>query len=161
VGGKSGPNPTDRAKGGVKRSVLTEAAGIPVGIVVEGAKRPDMKLVADSLCSVPQSIEDKRLEHLVAGKQEQGLCLDAGYDYDEVREIAQAFGYTTHIRSRGEEKKAKEAGKKARRWVVERTHSWLNRYRRLLVRWEKKAHNYLALLHFACALITWNRGLFG
>jgi transposase len=119
-----------------------------------------MKLVTDTLASVPQSIEDKRLEHLRTG-EEQGLCMDAGYDYDEVREIAWEFGYTTHIRSRGEEKKACEAGKKARRWVVERTHSWLNRYRRLLIRWEKKAQNYLAMLHFACALITWNQCLFG
>ena len=87
--------------------------------------------------------------------------MDAGYDYDEVREIAWEFGYTTHIRKRGEEKKACEAGKKARRWVVERTHSWLNRYRRLLIRWEKKARNYLAMLHFACACLTWNRCLFG
>jgi putative transposase len=141
--------------------VLTEAAGIPVGLEIEGANRHDMKLVAATLASVPQSIEDKRLEHLATAEQEQGLCLDAGYDYDEVREIADKFAYTTHIRSRGEEKTAKEAGKKARRWVVERTHSWLNRYRRLLVRWEKKPHNYLALLHFACALITWNRALFG
>lgn len=78
-----------------------------------------------------------------------------------MREIAEAFGDTTHIRTRGEEAKAKEAGQKARRWVVERTHSWLNRYRRLLVRWEKKASDDLALLHFACALITWNLALFG
>jgi len=127
---------------------------------IEGANRHDMKLVADTLASVPQSIEDKRLVPLAAG-EEQGLCMDAGYDYDEVREIAWEFGYTTHIRSRGEEKKACEAGKKARRWVVERTHSWLNRYRRLLIRWEKKARNYLAMLHFACALITWNQCLFG
>lgn len=132
-----------------------------MGLVVDGANRHDMKLVEASLCSVVQSIEDKRLVHLAAGQQEQGLCLDAGYDYDEVREVAQEFGYTTHIRRRGEEQQAKAAGQKARRWVVERTHSWLNRYRRLLVRWEKKGHNYLALLHFACALITWNRCLFG
>jgi transposase len=131
-----------------------------VGLEIEGANRHDMKLVEDTLCSVPQSLEDKRLEHLRTGK-EQGLCLDAGYDYAEVEEIAWELGYTTHIRSRGEEKQAKEAGKKARRWVVERTHSWLNRYRRLLVRWEKQGRNYLALLHFACALITWNRALFG
>lgn len=132
-----------------------------MGLVVETANRNDMKLVEATLSSVPQEIEEKRLEHLADGEQEQGLCMDAGYDFDEVREIAEEFGYSTHIRSRGEEKQAKEAGKKARRWVVERTHSWLNRYRRLLVRWEKKAVNYLALLHFACALITWNRALFG
>jgi putative transposase len=160
VGKKSGANPTDRAKGGAKRSLLTEAAGIPIGLQVAGANRHDMKLVEDTLASVPQSIEDKRLEHLWTG-EEQGLCMDAGYDYDQVREIAWEFGYTTHIRKRGEEKTAKEAGQKARRWVVERTHSWLNRYRRLLIRWEKKAGNYLAMLHFACALITWNRALFG
>ncbi len=128
--------------------------------MIAGANRHDMKLLGQTLASVPQSIEDKRLEHMISGTL-QGLCMDAGYDYDEVRELARAFGYTTHIRSRGEERIAKEAGKKARRWVVERTHSWLNCYRRLLIRWEKKAHNYLALLHFACALITWNRCLFG
>jgi putative transposase len=94
----------------------------------------------------------------------QGMCLDKGYDYDEVRAILDVFGFTAHIRSRGAEAKAlaSEAGFKARRWVVERTHSWLNRFRRLLVRWEKKPENYLAMLHFACALVTWRAtGLFG
>jgi putative transposase len=134
-----------------------------VGLVVDGANRNDMKLVRATLQSLPATIEEKRCAHLQAGtrEQEQGLCLDAGYDYDEVRQAAAELGFTTHIRGRGEEKKACEAGKKARRWVVERTHSWLNRYRRLLVRWEKHALNYLALLHFACALITWNQCLFG
>jgi hypothetical protein len=47
------------------------------------------------------------------------------------------------------------AGFRARRWVVERTHSWLNRFRRVLVRWEKRADTYLAMLHFACSLVTW------
>lgn len=119
-----------------------------------------MKLTAATLASVPQSVEDKRLGHMVS-QEEQGLCLDAGYDYDAVREVVWEFGYTAHIRSRCEERRAGNAGKKARRWVVERTHSWLNRYRRLLIRWEKKAQNYLAMLHFACALITWNKCLFG
>lgn len=136
-----------------------------MGVVVDGANRHDMKLVQATLESVPPSIETRRRWHLgvvtLGGSGEQGLCLDAGYDYDQVRLIAQQFGYTTHIRRRGEERQAKVAGQKARRWVVERTHSWLNRYRRLLVRWEKKAHNYLALLHLACACLTWNQCLFG
>lgn len=166
AGKKTGPNPTDRAKGGVKKSLLTEARGIPVGLAVEGANRNDMKLVRATLESVPQSIQDRRQLHLEVitfegGAGEQGLCMDAGYDYDEVRLIVAEFGYTAHIRSRGEERQAKVAGQRARRWVVERTHSWLNRYRRLLVRWEKKAHSYLALLHFACAILTWNQCLFG
>lgn len=132
-----------------------------MGLEIAGANRPDMKLVADTLASVPQVVEDRRLEHLASGESEQSLCMDAGYDFDEVREVVWEFGYTAYIRGRGEEVKAKEAGKRARRWVVERTHSWLNRYRRLLVRWEKKAANYLAMLHFACALITWNQSLLG
>ena len=59
-------------------------------------------------------------------------------------------------RSRGEEAKAikRAAGFKARRWVVERTHSWLNRFRRILVRWDKAPEHYIAFLHFACALIA-------
>ena len=74
-----------------------------------------------------------------------------------MRELAREFGFTAHIRSRGEEKKALacEAGFRARRWVVERTHSWLNRYRAILIRWSKKSENHLAMLHLACALITW------
>jgi transposase len=68
----------------------------------------------------------------------------------------QEFGFTLHIRSRGEAAQAikREAGFKARRWVVERTHSWMNRFRRILVRWDKSAANYIAFLHFACALIA-------
>jgi putative transposase len=74
-----------------------------------------------------------------------------------VRELLDEFGFTAHIRSRGEEANSikREAGFRARRWVVERTHSWLNRFRRVLVRWEKRADTYLAMLHLACALIAW------
>jgi putative transposase len=97
-------------------------------------------------------------------EQPQGMCMDKGYDYQEVCDTLQEFGFTAHIRSRGEEAKAlkKEAGERARRWVVERTHSWMNRFRRILTRWEKKTENYAALLHFACALIAFRAaGLFG
>jgi transposase len=55
----------------------------------------------------------------------------------------------------------REAGFRARRWVVERTQSWLNRFRRILIRWEERADTRLAMLHLACRLITWraaNRG---
>ncbi len=74
-----------------------------------------------------------------------------------MRELAREFGFTAHIVGRGEEAKAlkREAGYRARRWVVERTHSWLNRFRRILTRWEKRADTYLAMLHLACGLITW------
>lgn len=96
-------------------------------------------------------------------KNKQHLCLDAGYHGDKVEEIVNEFGYTMHLRPRGEEAKElkKSVKKKARRWVVERTHSWLNRFRGILIRWCKKADNYLAMLHFACGLITWRSCLCG
>jgi transposase len=100
---------------------------------------------------------DESPEQLVSeARQPLHLCMDRGYDYPQVRELVEAYGYTAHIRARGEEATAKKQvpGYRARRWVVERTHSWLNRFRRLLIRWEKKVENYLALLHFACAWIT-------
>ena len=66
------------------------------------------------------------------------------------------WGYTAHIRPRNEEAdlKAHVPGYRARRWVVERTHSWMNRFRGLLIRWEKKTENYLAIVHFTCAWIA-------
>jgi transposase len=92
------------------------------------------------------------------------MCLDKGYDYAEVRDTLQEFRFTAPIRARGEEAQAlkRHAGFRARRWVVERTHSWMNRFRRVLIRWDKKGENYLAFLHFACALIAFRAsGLFG
>lgn len=89
-------------------------------------------------------------------EQPQRLSLDQGYDYDEVRQTVAASGDTAHSRARGAEATAKRElpGYRARRWMVERAHSWLNRFRRLLIRWEKKSENYTALLHFACAWIA-------
>jgi putative transposase len=130
--------------------MLTEGHGVPIGVVIEGAQRHDMKLV----CSTIQSIIVERPKP--TEEHPQGMCLDKGYDYDEVYAIVQEFGFTAHVRPRGEEAEAlkREAGFKARRWVVERAHSWLNRFRRLLIRWEKKPQNYLAMLHFACGLVA-------
>ncbi len=94
----------------------------------------------------------------------QHMCLDKGYDYEQVREVLAEMGYTPHIKGRGEEASAvqKVPGYRARRWKVERTHSWLNRFRRILIRWEKKAECYLGMLHFACALIVFRAlGFFG
>ena len=158
VGKKSGPNPTDRAKSGVKRSVLTEGHGVPIGLVVEGANRQDMKMVRDTF----ENIVVKRPKP--TRKKKQNMCLDKGYDYAEVRDLLKEFGFTAQIRTRGEERQEikTEAGKRARRWVVERTHSWLNRFRRILIRWDKKPEAYLAFLHFACALIAFRTaGSFG
>jgi transposase len=140
--------------------LLVEADGIPVGLAVEGANRHDMKLTRPTLESIPEGVERPE----ATTKQPQGLCLDKGYDYDEVREIAEEFGFTTHIRTRGEEAQdlQQKARFKARRWVVERTHSWMNRFRGILIRWSKKAENYIALLHMSFAVIIYRKmGLSG
>ena len=145
-----GKNPTARGTLGTTRSLLTDGHGLPLGVAVEGANRHDMKLVEATL----EAIMIKRPEPTVT--QPQQLCLDKGYDDAAVRETLAVWGYTAHIRRRGEEGQAKRdiPGYRARRWVVERTHAWMNRFRRLLVRWEKKVENYLARVHFACAWIT-------
>ena len=134
----------------MKRSLLTEGHGVPIGLVIEGANRHDMKLVRPTIESIVIKRPEPSEEH------RQGMCLDKGYDYDEVRDIVREFGFTAHIRPRGEEATAikGEAGFKARRWMVERSHSWTLRFRRLLVRWDKKPDNYLGFLHFACGLIA-------
>jgi transposase len=131
---------------------------VPIGLVVEGANRNDMKLVRPTIESIVVERPKATPEQL------QNMCLDKGYDFQVVRDILVEFGFTAHIRTRGEEAKEikQEAGKRARRWVVERSHSWMNRFRRILIRWEKKAQNYLGMLHFACALIAFrSAGLFG
>lgn len=153
-GERSGPNPTDRAKRGVKRSLLCEGAGVPLGLEVAGANIRDEKLLRATIESIPIGLPN-------SAELDCGVCLDKGYDYSEVYELLAEFGFTAHVRSRREEAEAikHEAGFRARRWVVERTHSWLNRFRRLLVRWEKRARTYIAMLHLACALITWREAL--
>ena len=107
MGKKTGPNPTDRAKRGVKRSLLTEAHGVPIGLVVAGANRHDMKLVKQTV----NSLVVKRPRP--TKKRPQGMCLDKGYDYAEVRETLREFGFTAHIRARGEEAQAHQTA----RWL--------------------------------------------
>jgi transposase len=126
---------------------------------VAGANVHDMRLVPATLKGFAV-----RRPRPKPGGRKQNLCGDKGYDYPDVRTLLRNFGYTLHIAVRGEDKPARRSPPKyrARRWVVERSHSWMNRFRRLLIRWEKKAENYEAFLHFACAWITLRAaGVFG
>lgn len=158
-GENTGPNPTDRAKSGTKRSLQTDGSGIPVSLAVSGANVHDKHLLEPTL-RYREEFGPK-----VPSDAEEHLCLDKGYDSADMQELVEdVYEYTAHIRSRGEEARElrRKAGAKARRWVVERAHGWLNRFRRLLVRWEKKSENYFALLQFACAYFTFQRaGVFG
>jgi putative transposase len=153
-----GQHPTDRGQLGTKRSVLTDGGGGPIGLAVEGAHRHDFTRVEATLMSLPIERPAPTRE------QPPGLGLDNGDDDDEVREWLAAFEFTVHMRARGEEAQAitREAGYKARRWVVERTHRWMSRFRRVLVRWDKNVRNYRAFLHLACAYSTYRQsGLLG
>lgn len=155
AGKKTGKNPTDRGKLGVKRSVLTDARGVPLGVAIDGANAHDQRLLRDTLRSIPIRRPDRQ-------RARQHLCLDKGYFGEPSTATAKRFGYVPHIRCRGEEQRRCRAGQKARRWVVEATHSWTNRARRLLIRWEKKAANYLGFVHLQFGIIALRRcGILG
>ena len=129
---------------------------MPVGLAVAGANKNDFKMFVETIGSIPVDRPVPSAEAL------QHLGLDQGDDYEEVRSLAEAFGFVAHLRSRGEETTEKKAGQKARRWPVERTHSWMNRFRSILTRWAKKEQNYLAMFHFVCGLIAYRAaGFFG
>lgn len=137
---------------------MVEAAGVPIALAVDGANRNDCKLAEPTIASIVVERPEPTAEY------PQGVCLDKAYDHDFVRELLAELDFTAHIRSRGEEARElrKDLGERARRWVVERVHSWINRYRALLIRWSKKAINHEALLMFCFALITWQQmGILG
>jgi putative transposase len=132
---------------------LVEADGGPLSVIVAGANVRDDKLLQATL----EAIVVDRPEPLEGAFQH--LCLDKGYDSKAVREIVQGRSYVPHIRRIGEEK-LNQAGEKrypARRWVVERTLGWLSKCRAILVRYEKKAANYLGLIKLSCILLWYRR----
>jgi putative transposase len=133
--------------------VLTAGQGIPIAVVVAGANRHDMKLLAATLEAVVLERPEPTAE------APQHVCADKGYDDAACREEAARLAYIAHIRTRGEERQAKQTipGYRARRWVVEVCHSWLNRCRQLLVRFEKKLATHLAWLQLACTYIVLKR----
>lgn len=131
---------------------MTDANGLPLSLVVAGANTHDIKLVADTLNALQTGRPGKRLR----------LCMDKGYEAGWLESYLKSRCYEPHIQSRKEESEASKATDfKAHRWVVERTHSWMNRFRRLLIRWEKKVENYEAMLHFVCGTIVRNKYLLG
>jgi putative transposase len=129
---------------------LTEAGGGPVAVALAPANRHDSLVLQDILEAVvvepPADVE-------------QHLCLDKAFVGEPCDATARVFSYEPHVRRIGEEKKDRRGRKRhpARRWVVERTISWLNRCRAILVRWDKKARNYLGMIQLACALLWYRR----
>jgi transposase len=146
-----GPNPTDRAKNGVKTSLLVEQDGGPLAVTIAGANVPDAQLL------------DQTIRAMVLERPEpepaypQHLCLDKGYDNEPGWGACVDHDYEPHIALIRDERPARPQRYPARRWVVERTIAWLHQCRGILIRWERKAENYLALLKLACILLWYRR----
>ena len=131
---------------------------MPIGLAVEGAHRHDFTMVRETIERIPVQ------RPAPTPATPQGMGWDKGDADDAVRGVRAECGFTAHIRARGEEAKAlkQDAGFRARRWVVERTPRGMNRFRRVLIRWDKTVRNYLGFLHLACAysidhLAYWDR----
>jgi transposase len=130
-----------------------DGRGVPLAVVVTGANRHDVTQV------------ETEVDHVVANRleptrdQPQHFCADKAFDSQDARAAMESRGYTPHVRSRGEEReeKASNPDHRARRWGVEACHSWMNRFRKILVRFEKTDRSYLGLVHLACAIITWRK----
>ena len=124
-----------------------DGRGVPLSLVVTGANRHDvtqLELVLEEIIiERPNDIE-------------QHLCADKGYEGEPALQIIASKNYIPHVKRRGEEiqEKKDNPGWKARRWVVEVSHSWFNRFRKILVRYEKLTETYMALLHMAAAIIA-------
>ncbi len=151
-----GKNPTDRGKKGTKKSALVDGQGGPLAVVLAGANVPDQKLLRATI----EAIVVERPEP--TAEQPQHLCLDAIYNNSTGRQAVADGKYTPHIATEGakrrkEKRRVHQKGKKARRWVVERTLAWLSKCRGILIRYDKKDENYLGLLQLACGLFWYRR----
>lgn len=137
----------------MKRSLLVEADGGPLSVVISGANVHDTKLLEATIKAVVVE------RPLPTQEQPQHMCLDKGYDNPTGHKAVAAHGYIAHIRRIGEEKLDEQGEKRhpARRWVVERTLAWLSKCRAILIRYDKRASNYLGLVKLACALIWFRR----
>jgi putative transposase len=127
--------------------------GVPLSIVVTGANVNDGKRIEAVLSSIVIKRERTPI------RRNKHLCADAAYCSAEVRSIIDEHGYIPHVVSRNQERqnKALSPWKKPRRWVVEVSHSWFNRFRKLLVRYEKLLRSFVALNHLAAAIIAFRK----
>lgn len=134
----------------MKRHVLTDGRGVPLSVLITAANVHDKWLVADMLDAIVH-------RGVFTALRPRHLCLDKGYDYADCEAAVRVRGIVPHIRRRGEQPLIGCVRGKPRRWVVERTNSWHNRYRGILIRWERLAANYLAMLQLACGLIAFQQ----
>ena len=127
--------------------------GVPLSIIVTGANRHDVS----QLEAVLEAIRVKKPQPPI--RRSKHLCADAGYTGAPALRIIEQHGYIPHVKGRGQEaaELVNDPNKKARRWVVEVAHSWFNRFRKLLVRYEKLERSFMALNHLAAAIIAFRK----
>ena len=154
----TGHNPTDRSKLGTKRHILTDKDGISLSAVITSANTHDVTVAIDTVDSIVIKRPSPKPKY---NHKKQNLCLDKAYHSKEVEQESIKRGYIPHIRHRREERKKHINRHPARRWVVERTNSWHNRFRKLFTRYEKKDENYLGLVQLANSLIVYRRLILG
>jgi len=148
-GAKTGPNPTDRAKAGSKRHVLTDGSGVPLAIELTGANTHDSQVAL----RLVDSVAPVRSAHGRPRQRPAALAGDKAYDSAEIRRGLRRRGIRAIIPMRYEQG---DRGVGKIRWVVERTVSWLNQFRRLRVRYERRPDIHEAFVLIGCVLICWN-----
>src|ERR1043165_7918799 len=142
-----GPSPVDRGKQGSKRHVVVDRKGTPLSVVLSAANRHDCKLLEEAIDAIPPVYNGR------VGRprfRPEKLHADKAYDFAFCREALRCRGIIPRIARRGIDS-SERLGR--HRWVVERTHAWLNQYRRLRVRYERRDDIHLAFLRLGCALI--------
>ena len=149
-GEKVGKNPTDRGKAGSKRHLVSDRGGVPLAVVLTAANVHDSKVFEELIDAVePIALPGRGRPR----KRSEKLHADKGYDFPRCRKTLRDRGIKARIVRRG-----KDTGERLGRyrWVVERTLAWLARYRRLSVRYERRADIHEAFLHLGCSLICLN-----
>ena len=149
-GSKTGPSPVDRGRKGSKHHLLVDATGLPLAYALTGGNRHDVTQLIPLLDRVPAAAG-------VAGRprhRPESLLADRGYDYDKYRRLLRERGIKPVIARR---KTEHGSGLGTTRWVVERTFAWLHQFKRLLVRYERRAEMHEAMLAIGCCLICFRR----
>ncbi len=145
----TGKSPVDRSKLGTKRTIITDKNGIIIGASLGAGNQHDSQLLHTAIQSIPTTIIQPKYKKML---------LDAGYDYEFIRTMLFHYYYIPRIcPNKRYAKKNVTVEKEKNRWIVEGAHSWMNRFRRLLVRFEKNGNNYFAFMQFAFSAIIFNK----
>jgi putative transposase len=167
----TGNNPVDRSKLGTKRHILTDKQGIPISVAISSASTHDIKLVTDIIDNsiIKRTFVSSKPNKGRTQRKYHHLCLDRAYQSKPIEQEIIKRGYVPHIpykRKRGQmiknvNQKRYSSYAKNKRWVVERTNSWHNRFRKLFTMYEKKVENYLGLVQLSNSIIIYRKIVLG